>query len=54
MENINLEDKLKIEWCKNNCCGVNYCEGYLEDGNKCKYAPSKESIKIVIDSEYKK
>ena len=54
IENINMKDKLKIKWCKNNCCGINYCEWYLKNGTKCKCASSKELIKIVIDSEYKK
>ena len=40
-----LEDNDKVKWCKENCCGCDYCGGCKEDGSKCEYAPSIEAIK---------
>ena len=43
-----LDDNDKVKWCKENCCGCDYCCGCKEDGSKCEYAPSIEAIKREI------
>ena len=43
-----LDDNDKVKWCKENCCGCDYCGGCKEDGSKCEYAPSIEAIKREI------
>ena len=40
-----LDDNDKVKWCKENCCGCDYCGGCKEDGSKCEYEPSIEVIK---------
>ena len=40
-----LDDNDKVKWCRENCCGCDYCSGCKEDGSKCEYAPSIEVIK---------
>ena len=40
-----LDDNDKVKWCRENCCGCDYCGGCKEDGSKCEYAPSIEVIK---------
>ena len=40
-----LDDNDKVKWCRENCCGCDYCGGCKEDGSKCEYAPSIEIIK---------
>ena len=44
-----LDDNDKVKWCRENCCGCDYCCGCKEDGSKCEYAPSIEAIKREID-----
>ena len=44
-----LDDNDKVKWCRENCCGCDYCCGCKEDGSKCEYAPSIEAIKKEIE-----
>ena len=44
-----LDDNDKVKWCRENCCGCDYCCGCKEDGSKCEYAPSIEAIKREIE-----
>ena len=43
-----LDDNDKVKWCRENCCGCDYCCGCKEDGSKCEYAPSIEAIRREI------